>query len=212
MRPSTLSNTKSQTVTGEPFRAGSALLASAATAPQPAEKSIPKSPRRGAGILRGAGGRSRLRRKASACANATADKPARTGARCPTPRAKTTHSRPPKLCRMSAQNPPHFVRPLFINSGLRFRRDNQPAPRRCGHHPRLRPRRIPPAARGGQDRGVSRSVISKVGMLPRRMERPLVWRDQNKATAAHGQSAMVLSKCRSCAANSDGLRKFAASR
>ena len=33
-----------------------------------------------------------------------------------TPRAKTTHSRPPKLCRMSAQIPPHFVRPLFINS------------------------------------------------------------------------------------------------
>ena len=59
-------NAKSQAVTGEPGRAGSIPIAPAATTPQPAGRSIAKSPRRGAGILRGGGGRSRLRRKATA--------------------------------------------------------------------------------------------------------------------------------------------------
>ena len=36
----------------------------------------------------------------------------------------------------------------------RFRRDNQPAPRRCGHHPRRCPRHISPAVRLPSNRGV----------------------------------------------------------
>ena len=50
-------NAKSQAVTGEPYRAGSAPMTPAATTPQPAGRSIAKSQRRGAGISRGRGKR-----------------------------------------------------------------------------------------------------------------------------------------------------------
>ena len=53
-------------MTGEPGRAGSAPIASAATTPQPAGKSIPKYARPWRAYFEGVGGRSRLRRKATA--------------------------------------------------------------------------------------------------------------------------------------------------
>lgn len=48
-------------------------------------------------------------------------------------------------------NPKSFTQWLKVARAVfrpRFQRDNQPAPHRCGHHPRRCPRRISPAARG----------------------------------------------------------------
>ena len=47
----------------------------------------------------------------------------------------------------------------------RFRRHNQPAPRRCGHHPRRRPRRISPAAHLPSPRGCG-GIPRSLSVLP----------------------------------------------
>ena len=65
-------NAKSQAVTGEPFRAGSAPITSAATTPQPAGRSIPKYARPWRAYFGGVGERSRSTMElATICYDAT---------------------------------------------------------------------------------------------------------------------------------------------
>lgn len=72
--------------------------------------------------------------------------PRRTGTACPTPSAKITHPAdiPRNVVNRRAPFSPNDIsRYVVVPQAI-----PHPAPRRCGHHPRLRPRRISPAVRG----------------------------------------------------------------
>ena len=81
-------------------------------------------------------------------------------------------------CIYSVRRPSGFCSVIFgqLTRSPPMRSPSPPTP---AAHSTRRPRRKK------QNRGVSRSVIPKVGRSPHRMERPLARRDRNKATAAH---------------------------